>query len=137
MGDRLTPPTRGIPHATYHSWFINLLNILTHSSYIDRLKQTENCHVSHSTLDRKRVFTCVGAVERVRGPPAAGPDRRGRARLDTAAQPAHAVPMIVVPALATDPAPPELLEQLMLGAANSVGPNPKTSSSYHTVIDYS
>ena len=43
------------------------------------------------------------------------------------AQPAHTVPVVVVPALATDPAPPELLEQLMLG--NTVGPNPKTSSS--------
>ena len=45
------------------------------------------------------------------------------------AQPAHTVPVVVVPALSTDPAPPKLLEQLMLGAANGVGPNPKTISS--------
>ena len=84
----------------------------------------------HSTLERKRVvFTCVGPVERVHGPRAAGPERRGRARLDPAAQPAHAVPVVVVPAHASDPAPPELLEQLKLGAANGVAPNPKTSSS--------
>lgn len=51
------------------------------------------------------------------------------------AQPAHIVPVVVVPALASDPSPSDLLEKLVLGVSKEVGPKMSTADAGPTVAE--